>query len=53
MFYERSTVATTFKAELSSDGGATWHSEITKTVNKTLNQKEKRGYTLSDELGLI
>lgn len=33
IFYERSNDTVTYKAELSSDGGATWHSEIIKTVN--------------------
>ena len=33
IFYETSNAAATFKAELSSDGGSTWHSEIIKAVN--------------------
>ena len=46
MFYERSTVATTFKAELSSDGGATWHSEITKTVNNISGAEDNSTHEL-------
>jgi len=46
VFYERSTVATTFKAELSSDGGATWHSEITKTVNNISGAEDNSTHEL-------
>lgn len=46
IFYETSNSAATFKAELSSDGGATWHSEIIKAVNNISGAEDNSTHEL-------
>ena len=46
IFYETSNAKATFKAELSSDGGVTWHSDIIKAVNGISGGKNHSAHEL-------